>query len=113
VTNDLTAFRALVADRGRSFCGKGSLRVDARFDLNGVRNKNGTLPNQAGQFFQPLGAGKWWTITATFKDVNRLYAGGTSPVDEVEAIALQITALGSAAQRTWSGHFYLDGLGWQ
>jgi hypothetical protein len=66
-----------------------------------------------GKFFQPLVPGKWWTITATFKDVNRLYGGGTSPVDDVEAIALQVTALGSAAQRTWSGRIYLDGLGWQ
>jgi tetratricopeptide (TPR) repeat protein len=160
VTTNLTAFRALAIDHSRAFCGKGSLRVDASFDLSGVRNQHGTLPNQAGQlqmmlkdhvdltnrtvtihvyadtastgatfgvslfavnkgtwvdgkFFQPLAPGKWWTITATFKEANRLYSGGTSPADDVDAIALQVTALGSAAQRTWSGRIYLDGLGWQ
>jgi tetratricopeptide (TPR) repeat protein len=159
VSGDLTGFKSLSPDRTRPFCGGGALKVDAAFDLAGVRNKSGVLPNQGGQlliklpkpanlsqktvtlhlyadiapsasfgavvfavnrgkwvngrFFQPLTAGKWWTITATFQASNRLYEGGSSPVDEVEAIALQVSAVGAAAQRTFSGHFYVDEVDWR
>jgi tetratricopeptide (TPR) repeat protein len=66
-----------------------------------------------GKFFSSLTAGKWWTITGTFQASNRLYDGGSSPVNEVEAIALQVSPLGAAAQRTWSGRFYIDDVDWR
>jgi tetratricopeptide (TPR) repeat protein len=65
-----------------------------------------------GKFFQSLTAGKWWTITATFQEENHLYEGGSSRVDEVDEIALQVSALGATAQRTWSGRFFVDEVGW-
>jgi hypothetical protein len=65
-----------------------------------------------GKFVKALTVGKWWTITATFAAENHLYEGGSSRVDEVDAIAFQVSAMGEAAQRTWSGRFYVDEVGW-
>jgi tetratricopeptide (TPR) repeat protein len=66
-----------------------------------------------GKFVPALKPGKWWTITAKFGAENKLYVGGTSRVDDVDAIIVQVQALGPTPQRTWSGAIYVDDIDWQ
>jgi len=133
------AFTHPAIDRGRSWCGAGSLRVDARFDLVGEPNRLGNRPRHAGEvlvdlpapadltgktvtvhffvegptdirfgaqlfaingassgdrkwvgggFTPDLTTGRWWTLTHAFARENRLFEGGTSPV-QVAPITIQ------------------------
>jgi len=66
-----------------------------------------------GKFVPALTPGKWWTVTAKFGAENKLYTGGTSRVDDVDAIIVQVQALGPTQQRTWSGAVYVDDIDWQ
>ncbi|HET6145894.1 MAG TPA: FecR family protein [Polyangia bacterium] len=156
------AFTHPAIDRGRSWCGAGSLRVDARFDLVGPPNRLGDRPRHAGEvlvdlpapanltgktvtvhffvegptdirfgaqlfaingaatgdrkwvgggFTADLTTGRWWTLAHAFERENRLFEGGTSPVDHVEKLSLQLYAIGK--DRVWTGRVYVDDLGWQ
>jgi hypothetical protein len=57
--------------------------------------------------------GRWLTLQSTFGATNRLYAGGTSKADEVDGLVVQLWALGTKEQRTWSGTVYVDDVGWR
>ena len=156
------AFTRPVLDRGRSWCGGGSLRVDARFDLSGAPNRFGDRPHHSGEalielpapvdltgktvtvhffvegpdeirfgaqlfavnrpspddakwvgggFTPDLTTGRWWTLSHSFERDNRLFEGGTSPVDRVEKVTLQIYAIGK--DRVWTGRVFVDDLGWR
>jgi hypothetical protein len=164
------AFSHPVLDRARSWCGAGSLRVDARFDLSGTPNRLGNRPRHAGEvlvdlpaaidltgktvtvhffvegppdirfgaqlfavnragsradsradssdpkwvgggFTPDLTTGRWWTLSHTFERENRLFEGGTSPVDRVDKVTLQVYAIGK--DRVWTGRVFVDDLGWQ
>ena len=156
------AFSHPVLDRARSWCGAGSLRVDARFDLGGTPNRLGDRPRHAGEvlvdlpaaidltgktvtvhffvegppdirfgaqlfavnradasgpkwvgagFTPGLTTGRWWTLAHTFERENRLFEGGTSPVDRVDKVTLQVYAVGK--DRVWTGRVFVDDLGWQ
>ena len=156
------AFTHPAIDRGRSWCGAGALRVDARFDLAGALNRLGQPPRHSGEvlvdlpaavdltghtvtvhffvegptdlrfgaqlfavdgsvagdpkwvgggFIPDLTTGRWWTLTHAFQRENRLFEGGTSPVDHVEKLSLQLYAIGK--DRVWTGRVYVDDLGWQ
>ena len=152
------AFKTPAIDTTRAWCGKGSLRVQAAFNLEGQRIK-GTLPAQLGELYIPLPAkvdltgrtvsarvlvtgpagfayggqiaaaqgeiwvdgtqrqnqpmGRWITFSHTFRADNRVYTGGTSKVDQTEALVLQIWASGPAAQRVWNGTVHIDDLDWR
>jgi len=157
------AFTHPAIDRGRSWCGAGSLRVDALFDLAGAPNRLGHRPRHAGEvlvalpapvdltgktvtvhffvegptdiqfgaqlfaindgapsgdpkwvgggFTADLTTGRWWTLTHAFQRENRLFEGGTSAVDHVEKLSLQVYAIGK--DRVWTGRVYVDDVGWQ
>jgi len=66
-----------------------------------------------GKFIYPMTPGKWWSVAATYAAENKLYEGGTSPVDDVDAIAIQVDALGASSVRTWSGKIYVDDVDWR
>jgi len=157
------AFARPAIDRARSWCGAGSLRVDARFDLAGTPNRLGHPPHHAGEvlidlpaavdltgktvtvhvfvegptdlrfgaqlfavnrpaagddsrwvgggFTPGLSTGRWWTLSHAFDRDNRLFEGGTSPVDRVEKLTVQVYAIGK--DRIWTGRVFVDDLGWQ
>ena len=156
------AFTRPVIDHARTWCGAGSLRVDARFDLAGAPNRLGHRPRHAGEvlvdlpesvdltgktltvhffvegpsdirfaaqlfaihrpmagdprwvgggFTPGLSTGRWWTVTHAFERDNRLFEGGTSPVDHVGRVSLQIYAIGK--DRVWTGRVFVDDIGWQ
>jgi len=160
------AFTHAALDRGRSWCGAGSLRVDARFDLAGAPNRFGDRPRHAGEvlvdlpssidltgqtvtvhvfvegpsdlrfgaqifavnlppssgrtreatwvgggYTPDLTTGRWWTLSHRFERENRLFEGGTSVVDRVERLAVQIYAIGK--DRIWTGRVFVDDIGWQ
>jgi len=54
-TRELLALRSRSLDHTHSWCGKGSLRLDADFHLKGTRNRSGQLPAQMGQVMVQLG----------------------------------------------------------
>lgn len=58
-------------------------------------------------------AGSWITLRHKFDVDNRLYIGGSSKVNEVEAVAIEMWAAGSKAQRTWIGNVYIDDVDWR
>jgi ferric-dicitrate binding protein FerR (iron transport regulator) len=152
--------------RGRSWCGAGSLRVDASFDLAGAPNRFGDRPRHAGEvlvelpssidltgqtvtvhvfvegpsdlrfgaqifavnsppsggrtreatwvgggYTPDLTTGRWWTLSHRFERENHLFEGGTSVVDRVERLAVQIYAIGK--DRIWTGRVFVDDIGWQ
>src|SRR5205085_4435841 len=69
-------------------------------------------PKWVGGGFTPnLTTGRWWTLTHTFQRENRLFEGGTSPVDHVEKLGFQVYAIGK--DRVWTGRVYVDDIGWQ
>ena len=160
------AFTHPALDRGRSWCGAGSLRVDARFDLAGAPNRFGDRPRHAGEvlvdlpssidltgqtvtvhvfvegpsdlrfgaqifavnsppsggrtreatwvgggYTPDLTTGRWWTLSHRFERENRLFEGGTSVVDRVERLAVQVYAIGK--DRIWTGRVFVDDIGWQ
>jgi len=160
------AFSRPALDRGRSWCGAGSLRVEARFDLAGAPNRFGDRPRHAGEVLVDLPAavdlsgktvtvhvfvegppdlrfgaqifavdsppghagavepkwvgggytpdlrtGRWWTLSHRFERENRLFEGGSSPVDRVEHLAVQVYAIGK--DRIWTGRVFVDDIGWQ
>jgi ferric-dicitrate binding protein FerR (iron transport regulator) len=160
------AFTRPALDRGRSWCGAGSLRVDACFDLDGAPNRFGDRPRHAGEvlvelpssidltgqtvtvhvfvegpsdlrfgaqifavnmppsggrtrestwvgggYTPDLTTGRWWTLSHRFERENRLFEGGTSVVDHVERLAVQVYAIGK--DRVWTGRVFVDDIGWQ
>jgi ferric-dicitrate binding protein FerR (iron transport regulator) len=160
------AFTHPALDRGRSWCGAGSLRVDARFDLAGAPNRFGDRPRHAGEvlvdlpssidltgktvivhvfvegpsdlrfgaqifavnsppsggrtreatwvgggYTPDLTTGRWWTLSHRFERENHLFEGGTSVVDRVERLAVQVYAIGK--DRIWTGRVFVDDIGWQ
>jgi len=160
------AFTHPALDRGRSWCGTGSLRVDARFDLAGAPNRFGDRPRHAGEvlvdlpssvdltghtvtvhvfvegpsdlrfgaqifavnsppsggrtreatwvgggYTPDLATGRWWTLSHRFERENHLFEGGTSVVDRVERLAVQVYAIGK--DRIWTGRVFVDDIGWQ
>jgi hypothetical protein len=68
-------------------------------------------PKWVGGGFTQVTGGRWWTLSHAFARENRLYEGGTSAVDHVEKITLQLYAVG--ADRVWTGRVFVDDLGWQ
>lgn len=160
------AFTRPALDHGRSWCGTGSLRVDARFDLAGAPNRFGDRPRHAGEvlidlpssidltgqtvtvhvfvegpsdlrfgaqifavnsppsggrtreatwvgggYTPDLATGRWWTLSHRFERENHLFEGGTSVVDRVERLAVQVYAIGK--DRVWTGRVFVDDIGWQ
>jgi hypothetical protein len=66
-----------------------------------------------GTPMQNQAIGHWLTFTHTFGATNRLYVGGTSTVDKVDGLVVQLWAAGSKEQRVWSGTVYVDDVGWR
>jgi hypothetical protein len=73
--------------------------------------QNGVLVG--GKFIYPLKPGDWNDVAATYTAENRLYEGGTSRVNDVDGVVVQVDALGSSPQRTWSGAVYVDDVDWR
>ena len=47
--------------------------------------------------------GRWITLSHTFAADNRVYTGGTSKVNDVDAVVIQLWAAGAKPQRNWTG----------
>jgi hypothetical protein len=54
-TRELLALHSRSLDQTHSWCGRGSLRLEAEFNHNGPPNSFGTLPRQTGQVMVNLG----------------------------------------------------------
>jgi ferric-dicitrate binding protein FerR (iron transport regulator) len=145
-------------DPTRSWCGAGSLRADAHFDLSGTLNHIQMRPHQSGNiqvqlpapvdltgktisahiyveapsdvrfaaeilaldqgkwvgggYLPDLASGRWLTIAShTYARDNPLFGGGTSRVDSVETVIIQIYSVDN--HRIWNGKVFLDDIGWR
>jgi hypothetical protein len=72
---------------------------------------NGVLVG--GKFIYPLKPGDWNDVTASFTAENRLYEGGTSRVNDVDGVVVEVDAQGPSPQQTWSGAVYVDDVDWR
>ena len=57
--------------------------------------------------------GRWIALSHTFAADNRVYTGGTSKVNDVDAVVIELWAAGAKPQRTWSGVVYVDDVTWR
>ena len=73
--------------------------------------QNGVLVG--GKFIYPLKPGDWNDVTASYTAENRLYEGGTSHVNDVDGVVVEVDAQGPSPQRTWSGAVYVDDVDWR
>ena len=64
-----------------------------------------------GGYTPDLATGRWWTLSHRFERENHLFEGGTSVVDRVERLAVQVYAIGK--DRIWTGRVFVDDIGWQ
>jgi hypothetical protein len=65
----------------------------------------------AGGVERNIGAGRWWTVRASFEEQERLAKGGPSALARVDGLAFQVYTMGQA--RTWNGTVYIDDVGWK
>ena len=100
-------------------------RIDALSNFLSVASKSGTAlvwvasvtihsreSTWVGGGYTPdLTTGRWWTLSHRFERENRLFEGGTSVVDHVERLAVQVYAIGK--DRIWTGRVFVDDIGWQ
>jgi hypothetical protein len=145
-------------DPTRSWCGAGSLRADAHFDLSGTLNHIQMRPHQSGNiqvqlqapvdltgktisahiyveapsdvrfaaeilaldhgkwvgggYLPDLSPGRWLTIAShRYARDNPLFGGGTSRVDSVDTVIIQIYSVDK--HRTWNGKVFIDDMGWR